>query len=243
MYFLYFILFFLLLNVCYINYQNTDLVVNSNKNIQRGSKIFFDYCQGCHNLKYIRYSDIASGLDLQKDVESNYVDNNYKSLDLLILNTLMKSNSIYKVNDNIKSTIDDTYSIKWFGKIPPDLSLVAKYRSIEWIHKYLTGYYYDNSKIFGCNNLAFPDVLMPHILLEMQGIQIFDGLNLQIIKNGYLSNDEYFNLVYDLKLFLSFVSDPHQYERKKIGLYLIIPIISLLTILMYILKKKYDKEK
>ena len=40
--------------------------------LQRGAHIFFNYCVGCHSLKYARYSRIAEDLGLsEQDVMNN----------------------------------------------------------------------------------------------------------------------------------------------------------------------------
>ena len=59
----------------------------------------------------------------------------------------------------------------WFGATPPDLTLVARSRSPEWLYTYLRNFYSDPSRPLGVNNKVFKDVGMPHVLLELQGLQ------------------------------------------------------------------------
>ena len=40
--------------------------VNDRASLQRGAKLFFNYCVGCHSLKYMRYSRIAGDLGLSE---------------------------------------------------------------------------------------------------------------------------------------------------------------------------------
>jgi ubiquinol-cytochrome c reductase cytochrome c1 subunit len=136
---------------------------------------------------------------------------------------------------------------KWFGKTPPDLSLIARYRGVNWLATYMKSFYKDQTKPFGVNNLIFPDVGMPHILLKNQGTQILkkEPTNhsnieemLELIENGELSKEEYNNLVTDLVTFLSYVGEPIQTERKKIGTFVIIFLI-IMTIILYLLKKEF----
>jgi ubiquinol-cytochrome c reductase cytochrome b subunit len=57
-----------------------------------------------------------------------------------------------------------------FGAVPPDLTLVARARSPEWLYTYLRNFYVDPARPLGVNNKVFPDVGMPHVLLELQGL-------------------------------------------------------------------------
>jgi len=60
---------------------------------------------------------------------------------------------------------------KWFGAAPPDLTLVARARNPEWLYTYLRTFYKDDSRPYGVNNKVFPAVGMPHVFLELQGMQ------------------------------------------------------------------------
>jgi len=204
-------------------------------------KYFFDKCQGCHSLKYIRYIDLANGIGLKKTTE--------QSLNSIIKDTLMHSNENINENNTIESAINKENGIKWFGKVIPDLSLISRYRGEDWLYTYMQSFYKDDSRPWGVNNLLFPDVGMPHILLNLQGIQILkeDAKNntindlLELIENGALSKEEYNNLIKDLVTFLSYVGEPIQTERKNIG-YLVLIFSCILTILVYLLKREYWKD-
>src|SRR5262245_58963905 len=50
------------------------------------------------------------------------------------------------------------------GVVPPDLSLVASSRGVNWIYTYLHSFYKDPSTPSGVNNLLFPGTAMPAIL-------------------------------------------------------------------------------
>ena len=61
---------------------------------------------------------------------------------------------------------------EWFGKPPPDLSLVARSRGSDWIFNFLTTFYADPaSRQTGVNNLQLPGTAMPHVLASVQGVQ------------------------------------------------------------------------
>jgi ubiquinol-cytochrome c reductase cytochrome c1 subunit len=53
---------------------------------------------------------------------------------------------------------------QWFGRMPPDLSLIARQRGSEWLYHFLTGFYADKTRPFGVNNNCFPNVAMPDVL-------------------------------------------------------------------------------
>lgn len=217
-----------------INLENTPA-------LQRGAKIFFNYCQGCHGIKYMRYSDLALGLKLNEQKDKN--------IDQLIKEKLMHSTNGINENNPILSPMHKENAFKWFGKNPPDLSLISRYRGNNWLFTYMKSFYKDSTRPFGVNNLLFPDVGMPHVLLKLQGIQKLkhdsndkhsnkiDEL-LELTENGELSEDEYNNLVTDLVTFLSYVGEPIQVERKNIGIFVIIFLI-IFTILTFCLKKSF----
>lgn len=221
-----------------VNLSTTTINLENTQALQRGAKIFFDQCQGCHSIKYMRYSDLAIGLKLNE-----YKD---KNIDQIIKEKLMHSVNGINEKNQILSPMYKENAIKWFGKVPSDLSLVTRYRGNNWLFSYMKSFYKDESRPFGVNNLIYPDVGMPHILLKLQGVQILkneftkhDIENmLELIENGELSKEEYDNLVTDLVTFLSYVGEPIQLERKNIGTIVLIFFI-ILTVLLFILKKEF----
>ena len=60
----------------------------------------------------------------------------------------------------------------WFGKPPPDLTVIARSRGVDWLYSYLRGFYRDDTKATGWNNTVFPHVGMPHVMYELQGEQV-----------------------------------------------------------------------
>ncbi len=59
----------------------------------------------------------------------------------------------------------------WFGKQPPDLSLIARERGIDYLYSYMKGFYVDKTRPWGVNNMYLPNVAMPHVLADLQGLQ------------------------------------------------------------------------
>jgi ubiquinol-cytochrome c reductase cytochrome b subunit len=121
--------------------------------LQRGAKYFVNYCMGCHSMAYMRYERLADDLDIPHDVAQqnlNFAGGN--------IGNLM---TVAAPAQNQK---------KWFGATPPDLTLVARARGVEWVYTYLLNFYKDESRPYGVNNRVFKDVGMPHVMLELQGL-------------------------------------------------------------------------
>jgi len=222
-----------------IKLNKVDIDLENKQSLQRGAKVFLNYCQGCHSLKYMRYIDLANGIGLTKTDD--------KSLEILIRETLMHSIKDISEHSTIQSPISKEFGPKWFGKNPPDLSLVSRYRGTNWLYTYMQTFYKDTSRPWGVNNLLFPDVGMPHVLLKLQGLQILKNHTtdqnqiFELIENGNLSKDEYNNLIKDLVTFLSYVGEPSQLEREHLG-YKVLVFLFVLIILLFFLKREYWKD-
>ena len=204
--------------------------------IKRGSRVFFDYCQGCHSLKYMRYTDLAEGLNIDGNASST-----------LIREHFLHSTDVISETSAILSSITKESAAKWFGKVPPDLSLVSRYRSPNWIYTYMKAFYKDSSRPWGVNNVVFPDVGMPHVLLSLQGVQVLKENashypNIEnmfyLTENGILSKEKYDLLVKDLVNFLSYVGEPTKTKREELGLFVVIFLVAL-SVLLYFIKKYY----
>ena len=100
--------------------------------LQRGAKLFMNYCSGCHSLKYMRYSRIGDDLGLsEKEVTENLNFTGAKHL------------------DHINVAMNPVDAANWFGKTPPDLSLEGRSRGPDWIYTYLKSFYMDESRPSG----------------------------------------------------------------------------------------------
>lgn len=137
-------------------YPNDKANINySDKaSMQNGAKLFVNYCMGCHSMEYVRYSRVAQDLGL---TEEETVNN-------LILGDA-------KFGHTMNKAMNPDLAKKWFGVNPLDLSLVARVRGNDWVYNYLRAFYVDESRPFGVNNTVFPQVGMPHVLSDLQGLQ------------------------------------------------------------------------
>src|SRR5206468_10501678 len=79
-----------------------------------------------------------------------------------------------KVGETMTTSQDPKIAKAAFGVVPPDLSLVGRSRSPDWLYTYLRSFYRDPASKTGWNNLAFPNVAMPHVLWEYQGSQALE---------------------------------------------------------------------
>jgi ubiquinol-cytochrome c reductase cytochrome c1 subunit len=182
---------------------------------QRGAGVFFNYCSSCHSLKQIRYADIARDLKILEADGS--ID---KQAIMLYLNHV--SDDPYSA---VLTSLDSALAEQWFGKVPPDLSLVTRSRSPSWVAAYLKSFRLDNSRPWGVNNTILPNTAMPHVLIDRQG-QDSSGALLE-------PNQNYDNLVHDLVSFLTYVGEPRALERTIMGKYVLL-FTALMIVVSYL---------
>lgn len=160
-----------------------------------------------------------------------------------------------KVGELMKVAMDNEYSKQAFGTKIPGLTVIARARGADWLYTYLRTFYLDDSRPMGVNNLAFPDVGMPHVLWEQQGLQkanfrtetdkdgnekhIFE--NMEMVEAGSMSVEEYDAYVGDLVNFMVYMAEPVQVERKSLGVKVIIFLL-IFAVIAYLLKKEYWKD-
>ncbi len=129
--------------------------LNNTASLQRGANLYVNFCLGCHSLEHQRYERTADDLGA-------------------IPHELMEANVIHtgqKIGEHIQTSMSKDDAKAWFGATPPDLTMVTRVRSPEWVYNFLLTFYEDSSRPFGVNNKVFPNVGMPHALLPLQGIQ------------------------------------------------------------------------
>jgi len=132
--------------------------VANTASLQRGARNFVNYCSGCHSAKYVRYSRLAEDLGLS---EKQVTDN------LMFVGE--------RIHDTIKIGMKPEDASHWFGTTPPDLSLIARSRGVDYIYSFLKSYYLDPSRPTGTNNLILPGTSMPHVLWELP--RVHSGLS------------------------------------------------------------------
>jgi len=214
--------------------------------LQNGAKLFVNYCLNCHQAAFMRFNRLR---------------------DIGLTEQQIKDNLIFtgaKVGDTMKVALDAKDAKEWFGALPPDLTLVARSRSAvgqgsgaDYIYTFLRTFYRDDAKITGWNNLAFPNVGMPHVLWELQGqqraiyadekdphdptktVHVFKGF--EQITPGTLSQEEYNLAVADLVAFLKWMSEPNQNNRVRLGVWVLI-FLAVFTVIAWRLNAAYWKD-
>lgn len=217
--------------------QEANIDLKDQASLQRGAKYFANYCMGCHSLQYMRYNRMAADLGIPDDeLTQNLIFGDAKPGD--VMTNSMRSED----------------GLNWFGKVVPDLTLVTRWRSPDWVYTYLKSYYVDDSRPYGVNNLVFDKVGMPHALINLQGIQVpvyaeshaAEGaaphvVGVELVEPGQLTVEEYDTMVRDLTNYLTYVGEPYKLERRSLGLYVLL-FLGLMFILTYYLKKEYWKD-
>ncbi len=180
--------------------------------LQRGARIFSNFCAGCHSLRYLTYQDIAHKLNLLT-VEGR--------VDTRLVSTLQFSSA--KLTEPLASTIAPEDQKKWFIQPPPDLSFSAETHGKNWVVAYMHGFYKDSRQAFGSNNRVLKNGVMPNVM---------DAWSRQI------STGEFDQAVVDVAEFLQYAAAPEQIERYRIGI-VVIAFLLIWCILMYQLRKFY----
>ncbi|MEO7937356.1 MAG: cytochrome c1 [Burkholderiaceae bacterium] len=211
--------------------------------LQNGAKLFVNYCLSCHSAAFMRYNRLTDiGLTLQQ----------------------IKDNLLFttdKVGETMVAAIDPKEAKLWFGGNPPDLSVISRSRSAagqgtgaDYIYTYLRTYYPDPSKPTGWNNLAFPNVGMPHVLWQLQGsrmpvyetkeehgheVKVFKGW--EQITPGSMTTAQYDSAVGDLVNYMQWMAEPSQNKRTRVGVWVLLFLL-VLTFVTWRLNAAFWKE-
>jgi ubiquinol-cytochrome c reductase cytochrome c1 subunit len=211
--------------------------VANRASVQAGARTFVNYCLGCHSLSLVRYNSLTQiGLSEEQ----------------------IKDNLLFtgdKVGDPMASAMTKKDGKGWFGAAPPDLSVIGRSRGADWLYTYLRGFYRDPTTQTGWNNVAFPNVGMPHVMWRLQGERSLvkpeagkDGHaatgaapKFVQLSAGTQTANEFDATVRDLVAFLAWASDPTQLKRKQIGV-IVLLALTLLAFVSWLLYKEYWKD-
>jgi ubiquinol-cytochrome c reductase cytochrome c1 subunit len=211
--------------------------INNKDSLQRGARNFMNYCSGCHSLKYVRYNRIAQDLDIpESELAANLMFTSDKAVDTI--NSAMPKDAV-----------------TWFGKQPPDLSLMARARGVDYLYSFLKGFYADKTRPWGVNNLYLPGAAMPHVLQTLQGLQkpVFKNepdasgsarmvlVGVDAMTPGALKPEEYDQFVRDLANFLDYAGEPVKSKRQSMGVFVTLFLL-VFFVFAYLLKKEYWKD-
>ena len=210
--------------------------INNTASLQRGARSFMNYCSGCHSLRYLRYNRLAADLKIPESE----------------MGALMFTSD--KVFDPIISAMPaDAES--WFGKRPPDLTLTARAKGVDYIYSYLKGFYVDPTRLWGVNNLYLPATAMPDVVAGQQGLQkpvyksesedhgaakmVLSGV--ESMSPGALKPEEYDQFVRDIANFLDYAAEPVKAKRQSMGIFVTLFLLVFFAF-AFLLKKEYWKD-
>ena len=214
--------------------------------LQHGAKLFVNYCLNCHAAAYMRYNRLR---------------------DIGLTELQIKDNLLFageKVGETMQVAMDPRRAKDWFGAAPPDLTVIARSRSAvgqgsgaDYLYTYLRTYYRDDTRPTGWNNLAFPNVSMPHVLWPLEGqrravyveqkdphdpeatLHVFSGF--EQISPGTMTALEYDDAVADLVAFLQWMGEPVQKDRVRLGVVVLV-FLSIFTVIAWRLNAAYWKD-
>ena len=195
--------------------------------LQRGARNFMNYCSGCHSAQYVRFNTIGRDLELSEE----------QLMDNLMFNA-------EKTFETIRAAMPAQDAARWYGKAPPDLSLMARAKGADYVYNFLKGFYVSPESPTGVDNLVLAGTSMPHVLWELQGYQAAhfeqhenaDGSVTTTFKNfdevsaGQLDAEAYDEFVRDTVNFLAYIAEPIRSERRTLGVWVIMFLIFFLII-------------
>lgn len=193
--------------------------------LQRGAKTFINHCLSCHSASYMRYNRLQDIGLTEKQIKDN----------LLFAGE--------KVGDTMAVAMNPKDAKKWFGVMPPDLSVEVRARGADWVYAYMRGFYRDETTPTGWNNIVYDKVAMPHVLYEMQGEQVLnhETHKLELVKPGKLSPSEYNAYIGDLTNYMAFMAEPGKQQRQQLGWWVLL-FLGVILVLARKLKKEYWKD-
>lgn len=219
-----------------VQLERAPIDPNNQASLQRGAKVFVNYCLSCHSAAYMRYNRMA---------------------DIGLSDAQIKANLLFageKVGDTMTVAMPKKDAKSWFGAAPPDLSVEARARGADWLYGYLRGFYRDDTRPTGWNNTVYEKVAMPHILWQLQGQQNLkveekvdargiktEAHTLVLDKPGTMSPAEYDATIADLVNYLVYMGEPAKNQRLQLGL-IVLLFLGLLFVVTYYLKKEFWKD-
>ena len=135
-------------------YEHANINLSNQASLQRGARNFVNYCMGCHSAQYVRYNRLAEDVGLSEDQ--------------MVTNLMWAAE---KPHETMEIAMPGSDAERWFGVTPPDLSLIARARGKDYLYTFLKGFYLDDTRPAGVNNIALPGASMPHVLWELQGLR------------------------------------------------------------------------
>lgn len=220
--------------------ERTDL-----SSLQNGAKLFVNHCLNCHSASSMRYNRLRDiGLTEEQ-----------------IKNNLLFSQD--KVGGMMTTAMRPDDAKAWFGAVPPDLSVMARAKAspsgtgADYLYTYLRTFYKDDTRPTGWNNMVVPNVAMPHVMWQEQGIRqakfadvpdphaagktIHKFVGFEAVQQGTMTQQEFDTATADLVAYLVWMAEPAQDTRKKLGV-IVLLFMTGFAFLAWLLNKSYWKE-
>jgi ubiquinol-cytochrome c reductase cytochrome c1 subunit len=213
--------------------------------LQNGAKLFVNYCLNCHAASSMRYNRLK---------------------DLGLTDDQIKANLLFsqdKVGDMMTTALRPADAKAWFGAVPPDLSVIARAKASsagsgpDYLYTYLRTFYKDDTRPTGWNNLVLPNVAMPHVMWQLQGVRtvkmvekadphehgkithVFGGF--EQVSPGAMTAAEFDTATADLVGYLEWMAEPAQGTRKRLGAWVLL-FMSCFALLAWRLNASFWKE-
>ena len=215
-----------------VQLDKAPLNLQDQASLQRGAKLFTSRCLACHAAAYMRYNRLH---DIGMSDEQ--------------IKTELELPDDVKVGSTMQAAMDANSAKLAYGVAPPDLSVIARSRSADWLYSYLRSFYADESRSVAWNNTVFPNVGMPFVLADLQGEQVLaveqheghETRKLVLKPPGTMQPAEYDGAIADLTNYMVYMGEPAKLVRYKIG-WIVLGFLFILFLLLYSLKKEIWKD-
>ena len=214
--------------------EHAETSFDDKDSLQRGWKYYQNYCVSCHQLQYARYERTADDLEIPHD---------------LVLANLAFGDEL--IGDPIENSMSEEDAQAFFSAAPPDLTLIGRVRSPDWLYTYLKSFYNDDSRPFGTNNTLFANVAMPNVLYELQGDvdceMHTDDHGEEVCElhhvegTGSVSPSEFDQVANDIVNFLYYIGEPVRERRKEIGVWVLL-FLAILYGFVAVLGREFGKD-
>jgi ubiquinol-cytochrome c reductase cytochrome c1 subunit len=213
--------------------------------LQNGAKLFVNHCLNCHSAVSMRYNRLR---------------------DLGLTEEQIKSNLLFsadKVGEVMNTALRPADAKAWFGTVPPDLSVIARAKASskgsgpDYLYTYLRTFYKDDTRPTGWNNMVVPNVAMPHVMWQQQGVRtvkmveekdphdatktVHKFAGFEQVTKGTMTALEFDQATADLVAYMEWMAEPAAGTRKKLGVWVLF-LMSTFALFAWLLNKSYWKE-
>lgn len=214
--------------------KHININVNDKAALRMGAVYFMHECMGCHSLEGARFSELRKPLGLTKAEIQNSIN--------------ITGRGLY---DTITSTMPEDTAKKLLHVERPDLTVITKLYSADWLYTYLTSFYVDSSRFTGANNVIVHNVAMPDVFADLQGLQApvtemgyrygqrtKIAVGVRQLTKGKMTQAQFDQMAKDIVTFVYYIGHPHEQESHKIGLW-VLAWLAGLTIFSFLIYKLY----